>query len=72
MSDDALTAVKTYNSEIDANLAKTVLESEGIFSSVFKDDLGGMRPDLSLTLGVRLMVRKADLERAKQILDASE
>lgn len=65
---DELVTVRNFASEIDANLAKTLLDSEGVFSAVFKDDAGGMEPHFQLTRGVDLKVRKSDLEKAQEIL----
>jgi hypothetical protein len=45
-----------------------VLNDEGITFFVFKDDAGGMEPHLQRTLGVRLVVKPIDAERARKIL----
>lgn len=67
MTDDVV-LLKQYPSEMDAIFARTMLESEGIHSAIFKDDAGGMEPQFQLTQGVRLMVRAEDLERAKELI----
>ena len=59
---------ESYGSRPEAELARAVLESVGIPAFVSADDAGGMRPPLQLTLGVRLMVREADLVRARRVL----
>lgn len=35
-----------FPSETEANIVKSMLDAEGIFSAVFKDDAGGMHPHL--------------------------
>ncbi len=67
MSED-IAVIKVYSSEMDAALAQQVLEDAGIKSFIFKDDAGGMEPQLQLTNGVRLVVNRADAERAYQIV----
>lgn len=62
--------LKTFISEFEAEIAKGILEEEGIKSYISSDDTGGMRPHLQLTLGVRLIVMEKDLQRAEEILDA--
>jgi hypothetical protein len=60
--------VASYGSRPEAELARGLLESVGIPAFVSADDAGGMRPPLQLTQGVRLMVREADLARARRVL----
>lgn len=67
---DKTVVVKTFLSEFEAEIAKGMLEEEGIECYVSSDDTGGMRPHLQLTLGVRLIVMEKDLQRALEILDA--
>lgn len=64
--------LKRFPSELDAQMAKGVLECEGIQAIVLRDDAGGMEPQFQLTMGVRLMVHSEDFERARAILDESE
>ncbi|MBE0429969.1 MAG: DUF2007 domain-containing protein [Thermoleophilia bacterium] len=61
-----------YPSELDAELARSVLKCEDIPSVIFRDDAGGMAPPIQLTMGVRLLVPRTDLERAREILEASK
>ena len=60
--------IEVFNNEVDARMAQEVLQEEGMNAFVFKDDGGGMEPHLQRTLGVRLVVSRADAERAHQIL----
>ena len=59
--------VGTYSSRIEAELARTRLESVGISAQVVSDDVGGAYPVLE-GHGVALWVTSGELERAKQIL----
>jgi hypothetical protein len=54
---------------IDAELAKTALESVGIDSMVRSDNEGGQSPGLSFARGVELLVRAEDVEAANDMLD---
>jgi hypothetical protein len=68
MPDDIVT-LRVFNTHIEADLARSVLEAAGIESVIAADDSGGMRPHMALTAGVRLLVRAQDADRAKQLLD---
>lgn len=59
--------IKTYSSRHDAELAKSFLEAHGIDAVVSGDDYGGIHPGLSFATGVRLLVKEADVEKAKSI-----
>lgn len=61
--------LKTFNNEIEAELARQLLQAAGVKAFAFKDDAGGMEPHLQLTGGVRLVVNSADADRAHQILE---
>jgi hypothetical protein len=63
-----MVVLKTFSNEIDAGLAQQILGESGVIAFVFKDDVGGMEPQLQLTSGVRLLVSKTDAERAHQLL----
>ena len=52
-------------------MAKEFLESSNIVARVFSDDVGGTGPYLLLgTGGAKLMVDKADAEKAKSLLES--
>jgi len=55
MSDEVI-VLKTFNNEIEAGMAQQVLQEAGMTAFVFKDDAGGMEPQLQRTNGVRLGV----------------
>lgn len=58
---------KVYDS-IEAELIKALLESEEIDSFLKSDDAGGSLPYLTAALGVEIIVRKEDAERAINII----
>jgi hypothetical protein len=69
MSDDVV-VLKVFSSEIEAGMARQVLQDGGVNAFIFKDDAGGMEPHLQRTSGVRLLVNRVDAESAQQILEA--
>jgi Putative prokaryotic signal transducing protein len=60
-----LIAVSTFRSAADAQIAKGILDEEGVESMIRSDDAGGMYPGMA---GADLLVRAADLDRAKEAL----
>lgn len=71
MSDsEGLVAVRTFTTELEANIAKGALEAFGIECMLSRDDCGGQRPHLAFSEGLRLLVRSRDAERAEQVLAA--
>jgi len=67
MSEEVV-VLKVFTNDLDAAMARDVLQDEGVTAFVFKDDSGGMEPHLQRTNGVSLMVSAADAQRAHQIL----
>jgi hypothetical protein len=65
-------AVRTYPSEVEAELAASWLSAEGVDSAVLADDAGGVLPSLHVMSGVKLVVRAADEDRAREILETAE
>ena len=66
---DKLITVKSFTTEIEAQIVRGRLQSEGIESFIIKDDCGGMYPHLHLTQGVLLKISEADLERALALIE---
>jgi hypothetical protein len=60
--------VRIFGNDLEAQVARTKLESEGIPAFVSSDDCGGTEPFLQLTNGVRLMVNDEDIEQSQRIL----
>jgi hypothetical protein len=69
---DRAIVLKTFANEVDAEIAKDHLQAHGIEAFVSKDDAGGMRPHLQITMGVRILVLQSDADRASEILDAMD
>jgi len=67
MSEEVV-VLKIFNNEIEAGMAQQVLHEAGMTAFVFKDDAGGMEPQLQRTTGVRLVVNRTDAKRAHQML----
>ena len=62
--------LKTFPSDFEAQTAKLQLDEAGIKSFISTDNEGGMMPSLSLSIGVKVMVNKDDLEKAVEVLKA--
>ena len=63
-----LVTVRTFTSEPEGNIAKGALEAFGIDCIITRDDCGGQRPHMTLTGGLRLLVRADDAPRAAEVL----
>lgn len=65
--------VKTFNSRLEAEIAKGKLEVNGILSFITADDARGMRPfPFQYTAGVQLHVEEKNLKKALQLLHTQE
>ena len=62
--------VAEFPNEIDAEIAKGHLASEGIESSIVRNNVGGMFPASQYTEGVQVVVAENQEERARRILKA--
>jgi len=60
--------IRTFGDEFEAMVAKSALEAAGIECVISADDCGGLRPALSFTQGIRLVVKVRDAARADEIL----
>ena len=61
--------VRTYESRLEAELARTILEEAGIRAMVSADDCGRIRSQESFTSGgVRLLVLSENARRAAELL----
>ena len=67
---EAMTIIREYINEMEALVARSVLEAHGIPAVVLRDDAGGMLPVMHLIYPVRLAVRSADSQQALRLLDA--
>lgn len=66
--DEELVCVETFLNRIDIELAAGLLESFGIWSLAKIDDCGGLRPHLIYGSEAQLLVRRADLNKARELL----
>ncbi|MEI6245631.1 MAG: DUF2007 domain-containing protein [Acidobacteriota bacterium] len=62
--------IRTFNNEIEAEMAMSALEAAGIESVMLRDDCGGVQPAMGLTAGVRVQIHDDDVEAATEVLDA--
>lgn len=69
MSDSKPVVLQSFASQMEADLAKSVLESAGIDALVQADRAGGMRDHLAWSgFGFKILVREEDAESANQLL----
>ena len=68
MDHSALVVLRTFLTLIDADLAKSALDSVGIESMIRSDNKGGQTPGLAFSQGVELLVRADDLAAANDML----
>ena len=66
---DEIVVLRKYANELDARLAATILEANGIPAQVLADTAGGAYPSLALLFPVRLLVHADDAADAAEILD---
>jgi hypothetical protein len=64
-----LVVVQAFGSQVEADLAKSVLESAGIDAMIQADTAGGMRPHIAWSgFGFRVLVREEDVATAREVL----
>lgn len=65
-----LVVVERFASQVDADLAKSALESAGIDSTIQSDRAGGMRDHLAWSgFGFKVLVREEDAAEAREVLN---
>ena len=69
MSD--IVCIRTFSGRLEAEIARGVLEANDIRVALSADDMGGIRPELSFSLGVRLLVMEENAEEALSVLEMS-
>ncbi|WP_461414338.1 hypothetical protein [Gemmatimonas sp.] len=67
---EAMVVIREYVNEMEALVARSVLEAHQLPAVVLRDDAGGMLPAMRLLYPVRLAVRAVDAAQALHILDA--
>jgi hypothetical protein len=69
MQDPDLIVVDTFNTQSQAEIAKSALESAGIDAMIKADTAGGMRPHLAWSgAGFQVLVREEDEAEAREVL----
>lgn len=68
MAEGGLFVIRTFSRDLDARLAESVLEANGIESIVIADNAAGMMPYLDALHPLRLAVKEADVEDALALL----
>ena len=63
------TIVRVFSDRGEAEIARSLLEAEGIAAAVAADDMGGNTPPLDFSSGLQLVVEATDVERARELLD---
>jgi hypothetical protein len=63
------TIVRTFSDRGEAEIARSLLENEGITALVAADDMGGNTPPLDFSSGLQLVVEAVDVDRARELLD---
>lgn len=67
---EAMVVIRQYLNEMEALVARSVLEAHDVPAVVLRDDAGGMLPVMHVLYPVRLAVRAQDASQALHILDA--
>lgn len=65
-----MVVIREYVNEMEALVARSVLEAHEIPAVVLRDDAGGMLPAMRMVFPVRLAVRTTDSIQALRILDS--
>ncbi|MDA3886564.1 MAG: DUF2007 domain-containing protein [Candidatus Delongbacteria bacterium] len=66
-----LVVLSTFLNHSEAEMAKTLLESNDIPSIIQADDVAGLGFGQTFVKGVKLLVNETDISRAKEILNIS-
>lgn len=70
MDRSKLTVIDRFASQVEADLAKSALESAGIDAMIQADRAGGMRDHLAWSgLGFKVLVREEDVAEARDVLN---
>ncbi len=65
-----MVVIRQFLNEMEALVARSVLEAHDVPAVVLRDDAGGMLPAMHVLYPVRLAVRVQDAAEALRILDA--
>ena len=67
-SSDRLFVIRTFSNDVDARLAESVLDANGIDASIIGDNAAGMLPYLNAMHPIKLVVKESDVEAALALL----
>ncbi|MBK9305299.1 MAG: DUF2007 domain-containing protein [bacterium] len=67
---DGMTVLRTYGTEVEAEMVAAMLHAYGLEALVSTDDAGGMYPAMAQLRAIKLLVWEKDLEEAKALLEA--
>ena len=68
-SSDQLFVIRTFSNDVDARLAESVLDANGIDASIIGDNAAGMLPYLNAMHPIKLVVKESDVEAALALLN---
>jgi hypothetical protein len=63
------TIVRTFSDRGEAEIARSLLEAEGIAAEIAADDTRGNWPQFDLSAGLQLVVEATEVDRARELLD---
>jgi len=66
---DDPTIVRTFSDRGEAEIARSLLEAEGIEAMLSADDMDRKMPSFDLSAGLQLVVPAGDVDRARELLD---
>lgn len=72
MAGSTSVVIATYPSRSAADVARGVLEAEGIDADIITDDAGGLHPELAMNQGVNVVVHQSEARHARSILHLEE
>ena len=73
MPSDDFVMIHSFGSQMEADFARSALQSAGVESLIQADSAGGQRPHLALsTGGFKLLVREKDAGVSREILGHGE
>jgi hypothetical protein len=68
VAEGGLFIIRSFSRDLDARLAESVLDANGIESIVIADNAAGMMPYFNAFHPIRLAVKEADVEQALALL----
>jgi hypothetical protein len=67
---DDLVVVRTYGFRHEAEVGRSMLEANEVDAVISGDDAGGIQPGMAAANGIKLLVRRSDGQKARQLLGA--